>query len=509
MNKKRLRQLAILTVMFALMFSMTSYATAVGAGSDATIDILGGERFQGAVQWANKIGKIVDNWFMAFITFVAFFIISASCLRNVLAGAYCVFPKFWDKVDEAHKARESVRNQGYFERVHGFFSGGGWKNAGTGSITEFLLGMLPNVKVLTDFENAQDPDYKQYFMRAIPQCVLAVFVGVFIYNGYYRDVMIVTSQFGSRVTLNALNSIDPDDILYKLSNVSGLPEYGVKGAKEGTDYMADLLVTSMAKAIRSEYQDQSEKDNKTLLYQSLSSVLAKECKEKLMSFNDTSVWAPSAGKAWVVDTARVQESATEGYSNNGMSYQKTFEIPIASLGLNTEYHKDKQNTVLCTLVLTNQGASDSKIDVSEANDWVLVVGTSIKDNSYTLPAGEYGGFKTGGSPAIGDVDVSLERNKITIKGNKNFNSGELYQAHGIYYASQDPSKDFPIAGIKFSEGSDTTLTSANLGVTIEWGGSIQKAVNEKNQTTSPTNTDNSDVDDNEDDSGDDLSDGAK
>lgn len=32
-----------------------------------------------------------------------------------------------------------------------------------------------------------------------------------------------------------------------------------------------------------------------------------------MSFNDTSVWAPSAGKAWVVDTARVQESATEGY----------------------------------------------------------------------------------------------------------------------------------------------------------------------------------------------------
>ena len=307
MNKKRLRQLAILTVMFALMFSMTSYATAVGAGSDATIDILGGERFQGAVQWANKIGKIVDNWFMAFITFVAFFIISASCLRNVLAGAYCVFPKFWDKVDEAHKARESVRNQGYFERVHGFFSGGGWKNAGTGSITEFLLGMLPNVKVLTDFENAQDPDYKQYFMRAIPQCVLAVFVGVFIYNGYYRDVMIVTSQFGSRVTLNALNSIDPDDILYKLSNVSGLPEYGVKGAKEGTDYMADLLVTSMAKAIRSEYQDQSEKDNKTLLYQSLSSVLAKECKEKLMSFNDTSVWAPSAGKAWVVDTARVQE----------------------------------------------------------------------------------------------------------------------------------------------------------------------------------------------------------
>lgn len=111
MNKKRLRQLAILTVMFALMFSMTSYATAVGAGSDATIDILGGERFQGAVQWANKIGKIVDNWFMAFITFVAFFIISASCLRNVLAGAYCVFPKFWDKVDEAHKARESVRNQ--------------------------------------------------------------------------------------------------------------------------------------------------------------------------------------------------------------------------------------------------------------------------------------------------------------------------------------------------------------------------------------------------------------
>lgn len=509
MNKKRLRQLAVLTIVFALMFSMTSYATAVGAGSDATIDILGGERFQGAVQWANKIGKIVDNWFMAFITFVAFFIISASCLRNVLAGAYCVFPKFWDKVDEAHKARESVRNQGYFERVQGFFSGGGWKNAGTGSITEFLLGMLPNIKVLTDFENAQDPDYKQYFMRAIPQCVLAVFVGVFIYNGYYRDVMIVTSQFGSRVTLNALNSIDPDDILYKLSNVSGLPEYGVKGVKEGPNYMADLLVTSMAKAIRSEYQDQSEKENKTILYQSLSAQLANICKEKFGGFSDTKVWAPSAGKAWVSKDSLIQESVIKGYSNDGMSYQETIVISIPSLGLNTEYHKNESMSVACTITFNNQGASDSKIDVAEANDWVLVVGTSIKDNSYTLPAGEYGGFKTGGSPAIGDVDVSLERNKITIKGNKNFNSGELYQAHGIYYASQDPSKDFPIAGIKFSEGADTTLTSANLGVTIEWGGSIQKAVNEKNQTTAPTNPNQENNGSDSDDSEDDLSDGAK
>lgn len=73
--------------------------------ADAVVDILENDRFNGVVSTVNKIGRVVDTYFMSFISFVSFFIISAACLRNVLAGAYCVYPKFWDKVDEAHKEK--------------------------------------------------------------------------------------------------------------------------------------------------------------------------------------------------------------------------------------------------------------------------------------------------------------------------------------------------------------------------------------------------------------------
>lgn len=97
-KRKRIVTLLTLAALFTLLFCMVAFAAdGVGQGSDATVDILQGDRFSGAVEWVNKIGKFVDNWFMAFISFISFFIISASCLRNVLAGAYCVFLSFGTK----------------------------------------------------------------------------------------------------------------------------------------------------------------------------------------------------------------------------------------------------------------------------------------------------------------------------------------------------------------------------------------------------------------------------
>lgn len=155
--------------------------------------------------------------------------------------------------------------------VQSAFSGGAWKNTvSTGSITQFFFRCLPNVKVLTDFEDAQDPDYKQYFMRAIPQCVCAVFVGVFIYNGLYRDVMKVTSSFGSTMVSQVISTIKPEDILYKLTNISGTPPYPVKDAKDGTDHIADVIVTAAKGHILNEYTDQQEKKYKSSMFQALS-----------------------------------------------------------------------------------------------------------------------------------------------------------------------------------------------------------------------------------------------
>ena len=118
-RRKKLITLLTAVLIFTLMFSIVAFASNAGLGDDATEDILKNQRFSGALEWVDTIGGFVDTGFTAFISFVAFFIISAACLRNVLAGAYCVFPKFCDKVDESKKANQSIT----ISSIQSYFSG--------------------------------------------------------------------------------------------------------------------------------------------------------------------------------------------------------------------------------------------------------------------------------------------------------------------------------------------------------------------------------------------------
>ena len=78
-KKQKITRLLIFTFLMVMVFSITAFA------DDATVDILDNPRFEGAITWVNAIGKWVDQWFAAFISFVSFFIISASCLRVLIA----------------------------------------------------------------------------------------------------------------------------------------------------------------------------------------------------------------------------------------------------------------------------------------------------------------------------------------------------------------------------------------------------------------------------------------
>ena len=102
--------------MFALAMLLFARPQVVYATSDANAvaDILNNQRYEGAIESIQSVTEIVDTGFTMFITFIAFFIISAAMLRNVLAGAYCAFPKFWDKVDAAHK---EVQDSGRVQRI--------------------------------------------------------------------------------------------------------------------------------------------------------------------------------------------------------------------------------------------------------------------------------------------------------------------------------------------------------------------------------------------------------
>lgn len=488
-KKIRHIRLALVTQLLVLLSCFPVYA------GNATLDILDNPRFEGALQWVNWIGGMVDNGFTFFISITAFFIISAACLRNVLAGAYCVFPKFWDKVDEAHKITDAVT----FESAKGFFTGG-FKNASTGSVTQFLLGLIPNIKVLTDFEDAQDPDYKQYFMRAIPQCVCAVFVGVFIYNGYYRDVMKLTSEFGSQITVQALSTVKPENILYRLTNISGIPPYGVKDAESGIERIADELVKTFAKEISDVYDDQNEKANKTKMYTGLSdTIMASSYLASMAEFADESTWKVSVVNSGIQEG--VPQLPATYRASSGDKITMSVSAPVSSFNLSTNRNSGVDYYTWATLQFDKLGASKVTVDSSTVNDFVLTLPIPTKSGStwnVALPSSTTSNRLDGGSQyntKIGDISCTVDANKITFNDDPTvFTSSTLVKCENLWYNSKNR---FSIVGVKFSSSGSGTLYSASTGISIKVGDSVEDAYNAMKQSGSlPTSTeaDGDDVD---------------
>ena len=164
----------------------------LGTG-DAVNDILMDNRFAGAIESISFITKFVDHWFTVIITATAFFIISAAMLRNVMAGAYCSNHKFWDKVAEAHEKSDAIS----IASIGQYVSGKQFMNTTGGGLRDALLGLVPNIKAWTDFDDV-DIEPKQYFMKAIPQMLACVIIGVFIYNGYYRNTAALPDRHRTR-----------------------------------------------------------------------------------------------------------------------------------------------------------------------------------------------------------------------------------------------------------------------------------------------------------------------
>lgn len=186
---------------------------------DAVADIMNDQRFSGAISSISWLTERIDYWFTMAITAVAFFIISAALLKNVCAGAYCSNHKFWDKVAEAHEKAEalSISSAMDYVKSKGFMSTTG------GGLRDGLLCLLPNIKALTDFDDV-DIAPKQYWMKAIPQMLGCIIIGVFVYNGYYRDTASTVGNFGSEICERIFASVDPVVFVDKLTQTSKAPD---------------------------------------------------------------------------------------------------------------------------------------------------------------------------------------------------------------------------------------------------------------------------------------------
>ncbi len=218
---------------------------------NAVSDILNNPRFQGSIQSIKWLTQIVDSQFTMFISFIGFFIISVSILRNVIAGAYASFPKFFDMVAEAKEAG--------IAKVQGQRMGG---------IAMFLLRLVPDFKSISDFhDNTIEP--RHYFMKAVPKSIAAIMIGAFIYNGFYRDTVAVAANFGSTLISRALLSVDPVVWFDKLTNMASDPVWATDGDNSLKGTTVNGISKDIYNSIVSFYTDVDSQSAKSSLAQAI------------------------------------------------------------------------------------------------------------------------------------------------------------------------------------------------------------------------------------------------
>lgn len=224
---------------------------------DAIQDILQDDRFQGAMSSIRKITDFIDIWFIRIISIVSFFIISSSLLKNVCAAAYVSNSKFWDKVDEAHKKRDALSIQSVMQ----FAQGQGFMQLTPANLGDFIYGIIPNIKGCTEFDDA-DMEPKAYFMKSIPQMCACVCIGVFIYNGYYRDTAATVGNMGAVIVERVLTSVSPEAFLDKLLNTTGWPDFPTKNdsSKQGkAEYAISRELRSVVSSVCSDVTSSNQK----------------------------------------------------------------------------------------------------------------------------------------------------------------------------------------------------------------------------------------------------------
>lgn len=238
--------------------------TTIDTGN-AIDDILNNERYAGAISSIKKVTDIFDGVSIKIISLVAFFIISAAMLKNVCAGAYVANPKFWDKV---HTAHERINHQS----IAGLRNlGSAITNAEFSTIGDTLLAVVPDLKTYTDFEDgdASSIDPKAYFSKSIPAMLFCVIIGIFIYNGYYRDTASKVGSFGAESFERFIGEADPIALADRIYNTTGKPTTKYDGDTSLKGKIGKALADKSYSLYVSTYHDISGAGTKAKLMQAI------------------------------------------------------------------------------------------------------------------------------------------------------------------------------------------------------------------------------------------------
>ena len=204
-------------------------------------------RIQGLVNFLGDIAVIV-------ISAVGFGIVIFSILKNAISGLYVVNPPFWDKVSDLKN--DMVQGAtGMVNDTIGKSNNVVAKKLG-GGLT-LLLGYIPNIKALTDFDDSDGEyiDKKQYFIKSIPLLVAQIFIGTLIFMGYPTKIASWVGTGGTYIIDAVINNVDPIETVQKLSDGIVVYSLATDGSQDPFEVNINAFTREVFRVVNSQYTD--------------------------------------------------------------------------------------------------------------------------------------------------------------------------------------------------------------------------------------------------------------
>lgn len=355
-----------------------------------TNDILNNPRFEGAIESISKVTQFTDIGFGIAITFVAFVIILVAMFKNVLAAAYCAYPKFWDHVHESHDAKKDTNFiQQTIDLAKGMGQSGGIGKVNEQSIGMIVMGILPDIKAMTDF-NDSTISAKTYFMKAIPQMIVCVCLGAFIYNGSYRDVASLFVDTGTELLNRTLLEWDPIAMFDQITGSAGRPVFTSDNGVDQFTQAQNKIATNLYTACIGTYKDITTAEQKRALADScdtiaasiVSNIRSENWGGQVLSAQGDSENRPFEMKFrcnW--STTDIDVSSMKGkVSENPTVYQYAEVVSLSKLGISaisSESHPE--NVYIACVMQFTEGVKE--VTGGGAPDLTLYLGNSANGNT--------------------------------------------------------------------------------------------------------------------------------
>lgn len=234
--------------------------TATTGAVEASQDLFNASWTTGNLFKIQPVVNILGTVSVWVISAVGFGIVIFSILKNAFSGLYVVNPALWDKVDEIKNAA----TQGLGNAITDGTKDKGAIISKLGGGMAFLLSYIPNIKALTDFEEGDTIDKKQYFAKSIPLLIAQIFIGCLIFMGYPTKIASWIGNGGMYAIDAVLNNVDPVETVQKTFNKVVIYNLSTDNTQDPWEQAMNDATRKLLATVQTKYTDMKKQPTQSV-----------------------------------------------------------------------------------------------------------------------------------------------------------------------------------------------------------------------------------------------------